>query len=164
MLYLLDASVLITAHNTYYGLQRVPEFWTWLLHHGRAGRLKIPAEIYAEVEDGSDELADWAKSDANRAVLVLEEESNIAHVQQVLSCYGAPLLEEDLITIGKDPFLVAAALPNPPKRVIVTAEVSKPARHGPRRHVPNVCGDCGVTSIAPIAFLQALNFSTGWNP
>jgi len=27
MLYLLDANVVITAHNTYYGLDAVPEFW-----------------------------------------------------------------------------------------------------------------------------------------
>jgi len=27
MLYLLDANALITAHNTWYGHKRVPEFW-----------------------------------------------------------------------------------------------------------------------------------------
>ena len=32
MLFLLDASVLITANNTYYPIERVPEFWEWLAH------------------------------------------------------------------------------------------------------------------------------------
>src|SRR5262245_5014861 len=43
---LLDANVLITAHNSYYPIDTVPEFWTWLVHKGRAGDLKIPLENY----------------------------------------------------------------------------------------------------------------------
>jgi hypothetical protein len=34
MLYLLDANVLITAHNTYYAIDQVPEFWEWIAHQG----------------------------------------------------------------------------------------------------------------------------------
>ena len=34
MLYLLDASVLITAYNSYYPIDRVPEYWEWLVHMG----------------------------------------------------------------------------------------------------------------------------------
>lgn len=30
MLYLLDANELITAHNLYYPIDVVPEFWEWL--------------------------------------------------------------------------------------------------------------------------------------
>ncbi len=59
MLYLLDANALITAHNTWYGHKRVPEFWRWLIHHGEAGTIKLPQEIYAEVEAGNDELSSW---------------------------------------------------------------------------------------------------------
>lgn len=36
VLYLLDANILITAANTYYGITRVPEFWSWLEHQGGA--------------------------------------------------------------------------------------------------------------------------------
>jgi len=53
VLYLLDANVLITAHNTYYAINTVPEFWAWLAHKGQAGDLKIPLENYEEVKDGS---------------------------------------------------------------------------------------------------------------
>jgi hypothetical protein len=34
MIYLLDANILITAANTYYGISRVPEFWSWLTASG----------------------------------------------------------------------------------------------------------------------------------
>ena len=46
MLYLLDANVLIDADRDYYPLERVPEFWDWLVDGGVKGRVKIPLEMY----------------------------------------------------------------------------------------------------------------------
>jgi Domain of unknown function (DUF4411) len=40
MLYLPDASVLITAHNLYYPIDRVPEYWEWLSYISSV-RLKV---------------------------------------------------------------------------------------------------------------------------
>jgi len=54
VLYLLDASVLITASNSYYSIDRVPEFWDWLSHVGSQDKVKIPLEIFEEIKDGSD--------------------------------------------------------------------------------------------------------------
>lgn len=162
MLYLLDANALITAHNTWYGQRRVPEFWRWLLHLGEAGIAKLPSEIYAEVESGSDELAAWMRDSATKRALLLDEASVPASVRTVLSFYGDALTEADLITIGQDPFLIAAALGRPDRRV-VTAEVSKPKRTGARRHVPNICIDCGVSWMHPVAFIAELDFSTSWH-
>ena len=162
MLYLLDANALITAHNTWYGHARVPEFWQWLIHQGVAGTVKMPVEIYAEVENGNDELANWMHDAATKKALLFDEASDPAAVQVVLGLYGNPLTEADLITIGQDPFLIAAALGHS-DRSVVTAEVSKPTRTGARRHVPDVCGDCGVNWMHPVSFIADLNFSTDWN-
>jgi hypothetical protein len=162
MLYLLDANALITAHNTWYGRKRVPEFWRWLIHHGKTGTVKLPAEIYAEVEGGTDDLAAWMHDSATKKALLLGETSDPVTVQAVLGCYGSPLTDSDLITIGQDPFLIAAAVGRP-DRLVVTAEVSKPARTGARRHVPDVCGDCGVKWMHPVTFIADLDFSTDWD-
>jgi hypothetical protein len=61
MLYLLDANISITAHNTYYPIDTVPEFWDWLQHQGERGNVKIPLEIMEEVKQGrkGDPLVDW---------------------------------------------------------------------------------------------------------
>jgi hypothetical protein len=32
MIYLLDANILITASRNYYPIDRVPEFWEWLVY------------------------------------------------------------------------------------------------------------------------------------
>lgn len=162
MLYLLDANVLITAHNTWYGQRRVPEFWSWLLHYGENGTIKLPAEIYAEVEAGTDKLALWMRDAATKRALLLDDLSNADSVQAVLTWYGDALTESDLITIGQDPFLIAAAF-GYDDRTVVTAEVSKASRTGARRHVPNICDDCGVHWINPVAFISALDFSTDWD-
>lgn len=162
MVYLIDASTLITAHNTYYALHRVPEFWEWLRHHGVAGVIKIPSAIYAEVEDGTDALASWMAEKESKDALLLDEVPELAHVQAVTALYGNNLSEEEIETIGKDPFLVAAALVEPNDRVVVTAEVSKATRQGANRHIPDICDDAGVQWCSPVEFLNALDFSTGW--
>ena len=161
MLYLLDADTLITAHRTWYALNRVPEFWRWILHLAEAGTVKMPSQIYAEVENGNDDLAAWMKEVEHKALLRLDEEADLEKVQAVLSLYGDPLTEADLIKIGQDPFLIAAALDND-ERCVVTGEVSSPGKQGSNRKVPNVCDDCGVIWLSPIDFINALNFTTGW--
>jgi hypothetical protein len=161
MLYLLDANTLINAHKTWYALNRVPEFWCWILHHAAAGTVKMPSEIYAEVESGTDELAAWMKDADHKKVLRLAEQTDAAKVQVVLAKYGAQLTEADLIKIGQDPFLVAAALGHADRQV-VTAEVWS-GKIGSNRKVPNICEDCGVQWMTPVAFINELDFTTGWD-
>jgi hypothetical protein len=161
MLYLLDASTLINAHNNWYALNRVPEFWRWLLHHAEAGTVKMPTEIFAEVENGNDKLAAWMKEADHKKALRLTEETNLAKVQAVLAKYGEELSEADLIKIGQDPFLVAAALGHA-DRCVVTAEVSRSKKQGTNRKVPNVCDDCGILWQSPVDFIKALDFTTDW--
>lgn len=161
MLYLLDANTLINAHRTWYALNRVPEFWRWILHHAAAGTVKMPVEIYAEVEGGTDDLAAWMKDADHKKALRLAEPTDAAKVQVVLAKYGAQLNEADLIKIGQDPFLIAAALGHA-DRCVVTAEVSSAGKQGANRKVPNVCDDCGVTWQSPIDFINELDFTTDW--
>lgn len=78
MLYLLDASILITAHNSYYPIDRVPEFWEWLLHQGITGKVKIPQEILEEVLEGraeGDSLLGWLNDCDTKQALSLADES-----------------------------------------------------------------------------------------
>lgn len=80
MIYRLDANTLINAHRTWYALNRVPEFWRWILHHAAAGTVKMPSEIYAEVEGGTDEPAARMKDAEHKKVLRLAELTDAAEV------------------------------------------------------------------------------------
>ncbi len=163
MLYLLDANVLIDANRDYYPKERVPEFWEWLTHNGENGHVKIPLEVYEEVKDGTDNLADWAKERETEAALLFDEEVDVALVSSVAdNGYAPDLTDDEVVKIGRDPFLVAYALVALGERCLVTTEVSKPRRQRANRHLPNICDDFKVPWCNTFAFVRALNFSTKW--
>jgi hypothetical protein len=170
MLYLLDANVLITAHTLYYPVDGVPEFWSWLAHQGATGSLKIPVENFEEVKDGGtddekDLLFGWISGDGIRDAIVFDAQSDPALVADVISRGYAPdLAEDELLTLGRDPFLIAHALASPKDRCVVTTEVSKPTRQRQNRHIPDVCNSLGVQCCDTFKMTRALGFKTGWKP
>lgn len=165
MLYLLDANILITAANTYYGVPQVPEFWTWLLHQGESGVVKIPVEMYEEVVEGrkeGDELLGWIKHDAHRAALAFDEQCKIDVVQKVVKDgYANDLTDDEVEKIGRDPFLISYAL-GEAERCIVTTEISKPSKKRHNRHIPDVCATLKVNCCGPWDLNRKLGFKTGW--
>jgi Domain of unknown function (DUF4411) len=163
MLYLIDANTLISAKNTFYKFTRVPEFWTWLKHHGAAGNIKLPREIYDEITVVKDELAAWIKDKDCKQALLLKESVSSSAVQRVLAIGYAPdLTEDELERIGQDPFLIAYALNNP-SRCVVTKEVSKPSAKRANRKIPDVCAALGVQCISDQELLDQLDFRTDWD-
>lgn len=164
MLYLLDANVLITAHNGYYALNRVPEFWSWLMHHGAEGNVKIPQEMHREIRDGRDALAVWVARKESMDALLLDEEADQESVSDIINRGYAPDLTDDEVeNMGLDPMLIAYAMADTNERCVVTGEISKRTQTRGNRKVPDVCADLGVQCINAIGFLDALNFRTSWD-
>ena len=144
-------------------MERVPEFWEWIEHHGQAGRIKIPIEVYEEIKDGKDALAQWAKQVDVRTSLLLAEEADPAIVARVINDGYAPDLTDDEIEkLGRDPFLIAYAIVDPNGRHIVTTEASRPSRRRGNRHIPDVCADFGVRSVNTFQLARELDFRTDW--
>lgn len=163
MLFLLDANVLIDADRDYYPLARVPEFWDWLQFQGEQGRVRIPIEIYEEIVDGDGELVEWLKRPEARSALVLSEESDPARVSEVVAVGYAPdLTDDELVRVGRDPFLIAYATVAVEERCVVTTESSRPSRQRANRHVPDVCIANGVHYCNTFELTRRLNFSTSW--
>jgi hypothetical protein len=170
MLYLLDANVLITAHNLYYRIDGVPEFWAWLVRKGHAGELKMPLENYEEVKDGStdeekDLLFGWIKAEEVKAAILLAEKVDSELVARVINeGYAPDLTDDEVVQIGRDPFLIAYALASPADRCVVTTEVSKPRMQRQNRRIPDVCATMGVECWDTFRMTRALGFKTGWKP
>ena len=76
--------------------------------------------------------------------------------------HAPDLSDEEVELFGRDPFLIAYALADPAGRIVVTTEVSKPTLQRAKRRIPDVCRDLGVHCCAPFAFIEALDFATGW--
>jgi hypothetical protein len=170
VLYLLDASVLITAHRHYYPIDVVPEFWSWLQHMGLQQQIKMPLEIYEEIKDGrkdreKDLLFAWIQQADSRDAILLHEEPDVGLVRQVIEQgYAADLSDEEVEQLGRDPFLVAYALAVSDQRCVVTTEASRPSRRRQNRHLPDVCQTLGVKCCDTFALIRALGFRTSWRP
>ncbi|BEM39924.1 DNA-binding protein [Serratia marcescens] len=163
-LYLLDANILINAHDFYYPQMRVPEFWDWILFHATNGRLKVPKEIIDEIKGGDSDIhAKWVHDKANKPHLVLPEDfdNDILH-QVVNDGYAQDLSDLEIEKIGKDPFLIAYAMKDVKNRIVVTNETPKPSKIRANRKVPDVCNRFGVQCCDVFRLLRDLDFSTNW--
>jgi hypothetical protein len=165
MLYLLDANVLITASNSYYPIDVVPDFWDWLLSRGEQNLVKMPFEIMEEIKAGKrddDPLLAWINNKENTNTLLLEEEVRIDLVQKVVrQGYAEDLTDDEIEQLGKDPFLVAYALVEP-NRCVVTTEVSRPGKKRQNRKLPNVCDTLQVRWCNTFDLNRELDFRTSW--
>lgn len=166
MLYFTDTNVLIDANRDYYPLDRVPQFWTWLLEMGQQGLVKVPQEVYDKVTTArADNLSAWLV--ANREVMLLSESVSVALVRQVIrQGYGLNFDELDDIQLRKlneDPFLIAYALADVANRCVVTTERSRPRAIGSNRKIPDVCSDpaFNVACCDTFALTRALDFRAG---
>ena len=154
MLYLLDANVLIRAHEDYYPLDRIPQFWDWLAAEATEGHVKMPFEIYSEIATATGPLKDWITSSNVKNRLVLAQNVDRALLNKVLdTAYAPDLTEVELDEAGCDPFLVAYGLMRP-CRAIVTKEISKPTKERGRRKLPDACGIMRIDSMTDFRFYK----------
>ena len=132
-------------------------------YQGEMGAVKIPLEVYEELKDGKDVLASWLRQDSVREVLLLEEEVEVDLVAQTVDQQYAPdLTDDEILKLGRDPFLVAYARVDAGNRTVVTTEVSKPKRVRANRHLPDVCRDLSVACCNTFELTRRLDFSTAW--
>ncbi|MBC8401508.1 MAG: DUF4411 family protein [Candidatus Marinimicrobia bacterium] len=163
MLYLLDANVLIDANRDYYAIDRVREFWEWLIYQGQQDQLKIPIEIYEEIVVGNDSLAKWLKENGARSSLQFNQNVEQTLVAMVIDMgYANDLSDDEIENIGRDPFLIAYAFADPANRCIVTTEGSKPSMTRANRHIPDICDDLNINWCDSFEFLRRLDFKTDW--
>jgi hypothetical protein len=158
-LYLLDANVLIRAHEDYYPVDRIPAFWVWLLDQARSNVIKMPRIIFDEVAPPPGPFRDWLARREVREALILNEDVAVEIVRRVIDKGYAPdLTDVEVAQLGKDPFLVAAAL-NGTDRIVVTVEVAKPSKTRQNRKLPDVCRTFGIKPINPFELYRSLEFS-----
>ena len=159
-MYLLDANVIIDADRDYYPIDRVPEFWNWLLDMCKQGKVKIPIENYEEITPEKEDLILWLKRNAN--ILILEEPARQELVARVVEeGYANDLTDEEIEKIGNDPFLAAYAIADVGQRCVVTTEYSRPRRTRANRHLPDVCRGFDVRCINTFDLVRELDFRTG---
>ena len=158
-LYLLDANVLISAHEFYYPVDRIPPFWNWLLEEAAAERVKIPLEIYNEITPPKESpLRKWVNDKRVSSGLILNEEVDREILNRVITQgYAADLKDDEQEGMGRDPFIVAYALMGS-NRSVVTKEVSKTSKKRGERKLPDVCKTMNVPWMSDFQFYRERNF------
>ena len=172
MLYLLDANVLITAHDNYYAIDRIPQFWEWIIYHAKLGQIKMPFEMLSEVKVGQpkrgvtnqdDELLRWLRRNNHEKDLLLGASVDQLTVNRVFKEgyeLPHPTLDE-LNKVRKDPLLISYAVARQ-GTCIVTLEAKQEnatdAKKGHNRKIPFVCRKLGVRCIDTFDLIRELNF------
>jgi hypothetical protein len=112
--------------------------------------MKMPLENYEEVKEGGtdeekDRLFAWIKADEVKAALLFDETVDSDLVARVINeGYAPDLTDDEVVQIGRDPFLIAYALTSPANRCVVTTEASSPRKQRQNRRIPDVCAAMGV--------------------
>ena len=125
------------------------------------GHIKVPFEMYTEIdrEDKDDLLKIWITDAKVNEVLVLGEEIKPEILRRVFDhAYATDLTEDELNSVGKDPFLLAYALADADERVVVTNEVSKPKRLRGNRKIPDAYNDLSIKCVSAFELNRQRNF------
>jgi hypothetical protein len=155
--YCLDTSALTTAWRYHYPPAVFPALWRDIEHCITKGELIAPDEVLGELEEGGDELYDWAVNRPNLFVppnaLIQKEVSRIlAHPEHVKLLYSKHATSR----VIADPFVIATAKIHDCS--VVSAEVFQAGYSPNKTKIPNVCSDMGIEHLSVIEFI----YERGW--
>ena len=152
MAYLIDSNVFISASNLHYGFDFCPAFWDWLVQMNANNRVYSVSAVYAELQPGADDLADWAKKRASRFFIDPDAETlaQYPRMQDWLrkNQYQASAIS-DFFQVA-DSALIASALAR--QWTVVTHETPADTRR--KVKIPNACVGLGVNYINPYDMLR----------
>lgn len=148
MAYLMDSNALIQAKNQFYRFTFCPGFWDWVATEHAKGALCSIEKVKAELEDGQDELANWAAK-VIPAPFFVRPTAQVVTTQAVVSQWvnAQPIYsphEKAKFLSKADPWLVAEAIQN--KHQIITFEEQVPA-NSTKVKIPNVATNFGVKTL-----------------
>jgi len=150
-MYLLDANVLITAKNQYYGFELCPGYWEWLDTAHAKGVVGSIEHVCDELAAGNDPLAAWAEKRRGTFFQDLDPQTQpaLGQVSQwVMSAGYQPAAVSHFFQVA-DYYLIAAALAH--GRTMVSLEVASNTKK--RVKIPDVCMGLGVKHVSPFVML-----------
>ncbi len=154
--YCLDSNVFIQAKNGPYGFDIVPAFWDWIDANVQQGNLITSSEVYKEIVEGADELADWFK-ERRKSKLFIAHTIEVQEIYQDIIDYVTSNYEfayYQLFLEKADPWVIALAKYD--EAIVVTLEVLV-APNSKQVKIPNICRQFGLKFINTYQMLRELN-------
>lgn len=162
--YVLDANVFIQAKRKFYPFDVCPGYWSALCHHNLHDRVCSVDRVRDELEDGGDDLWDWARGTFGVEAF---HESSAASSQ--FGDMAAWVMSQPQYTgAAKSEFMAVAdgwlaAFAKHQGKIVVTLEEAAPDA---KKKVPliNVCNAFSVVTITPYEMLRRLGVQMQWSP
>lgn len=158
MRFLLDANVFIQAHRLHYPFDVFPAFWSWLEQENATGSIGSIKEVYDEIEDGKDPLADWIKAlDSETWFLKCDDEDTQRCYAEIANeimagTHYTQSAKEEFLTVA-DSWLIAKV--RAMNLTVVTEERSNTQKKN-KIFVPDICNMYNLPCINTIGLIRAL--------
>jgi len=152
-IYCLDSSSLIDLKKNIPS-DVFPSLWTRLDKLVDAGRIISHIEVYKEVADGNDSLAQWTKR--HKSIFQRIDAQQIDLVREI-ECKFPALAHPNKERANADPFLIALAIIKNQERTLFPAHyllVTEERIKGNQIRIPVVCKHYGIECIRHIDMLR----------
>ena len=110
-MFIIDSNILIEAKNFHFPLEPRHPFWDWLVMLGEKGEIKVPEEVYKELEARNDNLHEWLQR--HKSLFLLSKKNAYSELPSVLksytALYGSEISETELEVMKADPWVIAHA-------------------------------------------------------
>lgn len=162
--YLLDANVLIEAHQRYYAFDIAPSFWQNLCKLAEEDKIISIDRIRDEISNGKEEdhLDAWANSEFDKWFVSTNDVKVFESYRKIIDWVGS---QSQYFDYAKSEFANVAdswllAYANAYNHTIVTHETFSP--HSRKRVlIPNVCVEFKIPYIDTFGMLRKLNSKLG---
>ncbi len=164
MRYLIDSSVLIQAHRTYYAFGLCPGFWDSLVWHHSQGRVLSLDKVRDEIGDEGDALTKWAATIIPAAAFAASSDADVISRYAEMQVWANSQAQYSAAARAEfasvaDAWLVAYAKAK--NLTLVTQEVFA-ANVKVRIPIPNVCKAFDVNCMDSFTMLNNLNVQFNW--
>ena len=155
--FLLDANIFIQAKNESYGFDIAPGFWDALDDEAAAGTIVSPMEVYAEITEGDDLLAEWAKERKDSGLFIEPDAKTQKAFRAIADYVNDTYLTShaELFLSKADPWVVAHGKAG--RYTVVTHETIR-KRKG-KVKLPKICDHFHVVVASPYEMMKALKVS-----
>ena len=154
LMYVVDSDTLIHLFNHYY-LKRFPSLWSKFDDLIESESIISVSEVFKEIGNHGDRLAEWAKSEKKRTFTNPSPEE-LAFVPEIFKIpHFQQLINRKSLLVGKpvaDPFIVARAKIQ--DRCVITQEKNTPNA----AKIPNVCAHFEIGCVNLKGFME----KEGW--
>ncbi len=160
-IYIVDSNFFIQAHRAIYPLDIATGFWNKVKQLAENGTIISIDKVKDELYDKNDDLEEWCRDNLpdnffkDSSEVILEYTQVCSWATSLNGHYLPNAINEFLDSEEADAFLIAYSLADKLERIIVTQEISQPARKN-KIKIPEPCNALNVRYLNTIEMFRQI--------